>query len=157
MSFSCVYELKKTKKVTGWGIFLDWVWAGHGVATDEIAVDFPVDGRCAGYSSYFCAGMYTIEYHVIYSETRAGRRATTNSDKFLSLKPPLNSKHTHCGFIMTDKDHQDKVSEILRLKEDISLLLLNVRAQVAIAERYTNENQYLQDYIGSTMKSGDMK
>lgn len=58
---------------------------------------------------------------------------------------------------MTDKDHQDKVSEILRLKEDISLLLLNVRAQVAIAERYTNENQYLQDYIGSTMKSGDMK
>lgn len=52
---------------------------------------------------------------------------------------------------------QDKVGEILKLKKDINLLMQNIRNQSAICTKYSSENQYLQDYIGSVMKSGDMK
>lgn len=52
---------------------------------------------------------------------------------------------------------QDKVNEILRLKGEITQLMQNIRDLSAICTRYSNENQYLQDYIGTVMKSGDMK
>lgn len=51
----------------------------------------------------------------------------------------------------------DKIQEILRLKGDISALLQNVREQKIVADKYAHENQYLQEYIESVMKKGDMK
>lgn len=58
---------------------------------------------------------------------------------------------------MAQESKQDKVNEILRLKGDITKLVQNVRDQSAICTKYSNENQYLQEYIGTVMKSGDMK
>lgn len=58
---------------------------------------------------------------------------------------------------MAEQTKQDKVNEILQLKKDISQLVQNIRDQSAICSKYSSENQYLQDYIGSVMKSGDMK
>lgn len=58
---------------------------------------------------------------------------------------------------MAEQEKQDKVNEILRLKADIAQLVQNVRVQSTICSKYESENQYLQDYIGSVMKSGDMK
>lgn len=52
---------------------------------------------------------------------------------------------------------QQKVEEVLHLKEEITKLLQNVRDSQAVCEKYTHENDYLQDYIGSVMKSSDMK
>lgn len=52
---------------------------------------------------------------------------------------------------------EQKVEEVLRLKEEITRLLQNVRDSQALCEKYTHENDYLQDYIGSVMKSTDMK
>lgn len=51
----------------------------------------------------------------------------------------------------------EKIQEILRLKKDIAVLLLNVRDQKTVADKYAHENQYLQEYIESLMKKGDMK
>jgi hypothetical protein len=51
---------------------------------------------------------------------------------------------------------QEKIDQIMRLKADISRLVSNVRQTKAICERYENENQYLQDYVGSLMKSGNL-
>lgn len=53
--------------------------------------------------------------------------------------------------------NDDKIKEILRLKESISSLLQNVRDQKIVADKYAHENQYLQEYIESVMKKGDMK
>ena len=58
---------------------------------------------------------------------------------------------------MSEEERQAKVRATLKLKKDVSALLTSVRAQAAIAERYANENQYLKEYIGSSMKSGDLK
>ncbi|KAL6021348.1 hypothetical protein ACI3LZ_002242 [Candidozyma auris] len=55
------------------------------------------------------------------------------------------------------KSKQEKVEEVLHLKQEISRLLQNVRDSQAVCEKYTHENNYLQDYIGSVMKSTDMK
>lgn len=52
---------------------------------------------------------------------------------------------------------QKKVEEVLQLKDEITKLLQNVRDSQAVCERYTHENDYLQDYIGSVMRSSDMK
>lgn len=52
---------------------------------------------------------------------------------------------------------QQKVDEVLSLKGDISKLIQNVRKQAIVCQKYTDENQYLQDYIGTVMKSGDLK
>lgn len=54
-------------------------------------------------------------------------------------------------------EKQAKVDEVLKLKADISVLVQNIRDQVTVSNKYSHENQYLQDYIGSVMKSGDMK
>lgn len=54
-------------------------------------------------------------------------------------------------------DKQKKVNEVLSLKEDISKLIQNVRKQTVVCQKYSDENQYLQDYIGTVMKSGDLK
>lgn len=51
----------------------------------------------------------------------------------------------------------EKIQEILRLKEKISILLQNVRDQKVVADKYAHENQYLQDYIESVMQKGDFK
>lgn len=56
---------------------------------------------------------------------------------------------------MTEK--QQKVDEVLRLKADIAHLIRNIRDTQTVCRKYESENQYLQDYIGSVMKSGDMK
>lgn len=55
------------------------------------------------------------------------------------------------------KSKQEKVEEVLHLKQEISRLLQNVRDSQAVCEKYTHENNYLKDYIGSVMKSTDMK
>lgn len=54
-------------------------------------------------------------------------------------------------------DKQKIVNEVLSLKEDISKLILNIRKQTVVSQKYSDENQYLQDYIGTVMKSGDLK
>lgn len=51
---------------------------------------------------------------------------------------------------------EEKIEQIMRLKGDIARLVSNVRQTKAICGRYENENQYLQDYIGSLMKSGNL-
>lgn len=56
-----------------------------------------------------------------------------------------------------DPEKQHKVDEVLRLKNDISHLIHNIRDSQAVCRKYNNENEYLQNYIGSVMKSGDLK
>lgn len=65
----------------------------------------------------------------------------------------------HIAFLhqMSEALKKDKVDEVLRLKADIAKLIHNVRLQTAVCQKYENENQYLQDYIGSVMQSGDLK
>lgn len=58
---------------------------------------------------------------------------------------------------MSEEEKQAKVEEILRLKSDISQLVHNIRDLSAVCLKYSSENDYLQDYIGSVMKSGNMK
>lgn len=58
---------------------------------------------------------------------------------------------------MAEESKQEKVNEILRLKGDIAQLVQNIRDQSAVCTKYSNENQYLQEYIGTVMKDGDMK
>lgn len=58
---------------------------------------------------------------------------------------------------MAEEAKQEKVQEILRLKKDIAQLVQNIRDEATVCNKYASENQYLQDYIGSVMKSGDMK
>lgn len=43
------------------------------------------------------------------------------------------------------------------MKSQIAVLLQNVRDQRRVADKYTHEIQYLQEYIESLMKKGDMK
>lgn len=59
----------------------------------------------------------------------------------------------------TDSKRLDEeiVNEILELKLKISTLVSNVRDTKTLCDKYDNQNQYLQDYVGSLMKSGDIK
>lgn len=50
-----------------------------------------------------------------------------------------------------------KINQILDMKNKLSSLISNIRNTRTFCEKYDNENQYLQDYIGSLMKSGELK
>ena len=52
---------------------------------------------------------------------------------------------------------EEMVAEILDLKLKISTLISNIRDTKTLSDKYDNENQYLQDYVGSLMKSGEIK
>lgn len=52
---------------------------------------------------------------------------------------------------------QENIDEIVALKAKIAALIANVRTTKTVCDKYENENQYLQDYIGSLMKKGEMK
>lgn len=61
---------------------------------------------------------------------------------------------------LTQKETPNKektVEEILALKNKISTLITNIRDTKRLCERYKHENQYLQDYVGSLMASGEMQ
>lgn len=51
---------------------------------------------------------------------------------------------------------QQKVAEILKLKTELQRLVKNVRDQRVVCEKIEQENQYLQDYIGSVMQTKDI-
>lgn len=73
------------------------------------------------------------------------------------VSTPLSSAFvTNCVMDAAD-GKQEKVNEILSLKNDISKLIQNIRKQTMVCQKYSDENQYLQDYIGTVMKSGDLK
>lgn len=50
-----------------------------------------------------------------------------------------------------------KINQILDMKNKLGSLISNIRDTRTLCEKYDNENQYLQDYIGSLMKSGELK
>ncbi|CUM46748.1 uncharacterized protein AC631_02430 [Debaryomyces fabryi] len=52
---------------------------------------------------------------------------------------------------------EEMVTEILSLKLKIATLISNIRDTKTLSDKYDNENQYLQDYVGSLMKSGEIK
>ncbi|CUM47068.1 unnamed protein product [Debaryomyces tyrocola] len=52
---------------------------------------------------------------------------------------------------------EEIVNEILELKLKISTLVSNIRDTKTLCDKYDNQNQYLQDYVGSLMKSGEIK
>lgn len=63
---------------------------------------------------------------------------------------------------LTNTAHQtsqnrDKVDQVLQLKSEISHLIHNIRDSQTVCRKYSDENEYLQHYIGSVMKSGDLK
>lgn len=58
---------------------------------------------------------------------------------------------------MSSSEKLQKVDEVLRLKSEIDQLIHNIRDSQNVCAKYASENEYLQDYIGSVMKSGDMK
>lgn len=53
-------------------------------------------------------------------------------------------------------DSQELVSEILRLKGEINTMVGNIRNTKSLCEKYESENQYLQDYVGNLMRSGEI-
>ncbi|ODV81312.1 uncharacterized protein CANTADRAFT_28316, partial [Suhomyces tanzawaensis NRRL Y-17324] len=50
-----------------------------------------------------------------------------------------------------------KIEEILQLKAKINTLMNNIRDTKQVSDKFENENQYLQEYFGSLMKSEDLK
>lgn len=48
------------------------------------------------------------------------------------------------------------VGEILRLKSSINSLTTNIRDTKTVCDKYENDNQYLQDYVGTLMKNNDI-
>lgn len=57
----------------------------------------------------------------------------------------------------TSKLDKEMVGEILLLKQKISTLISNIRDTKTLCDKYENQNQYLQEYVGSLMKSSEMK
>lgn len=55
-----------------------------------------------------------------------------------------------------EESKQAKIDKILSLKEKSTTLLTNVRYTKALCDKYENENQYLQDYIGSLMQNNEL-
>lgn len=51
---------------------------------------------------------------------------------------------------------QEKIDQIFLLKGKLSQLIENIRDTKLVCDKYENENQYLQDYVGNYMKS-DLK
>lgn len=49
-----------------------------------------------------------------------------------------------------------KIDEITELKAKIASLVANIRDARAVCTKYDRDNDYLQDYVGSVMKSGDL-
>ncbi|CAH6722862.1 SCOCO-like protein 1 [[Candida] jaroonii] len=56
-----------------------------------------------------------------------------------------------------DMSKEDMIREINKLKASISSLASNIRDTRHVVERYNNDNQYLQDYVGTLMKNNDLK
>lgn len=52
---------------------------------------------------------------------------------------------------------EEMAEEILELKLKVSTLISNIRDTKTLCDKYDNQNQYLQDYVGNLMKSGGMK
>ena len=52
---------------------------------------------------------------------------------------------------------EEKVEAIKKLRKDITSLVSNIRNTKKLCDKYKNENQYLQEYVGSMMASGEMK
>lgn len=52
---------------------------------------------------------------------------------------------------------EEKVARILLLKDQISTLVTSIRNTKIVSEKYENDIQYLQEYIGSLMKNEDTK
>lgn len=50
----------------------------------------------------------------------------------------------------------EAIEHILEEKEKIFKLITNIRSMRAVCEKYQNENQYLQEYVGSLMKNGEL-
>lgn len=55
--------------------------------------------------------------------------------------------------VPSSTSRQAKIDEILSLKTRISTLIENIRDTKLICEKFDNENQYLQDYVGNYMKT----
>lgn len=58
---------------------------------------------------------------------------------------------------MEDLEKQRIIQEILSTKTEISRLLNNIRDTRTVCHRLSAENQYLQEYVGTLMKSNDVK
>lgn len=75
-----------------------------------------------------------------------------------STKEDLTNIHLEPTITSTfDLLREEKVEQIRILKAKITSLISNVRDTKRICDKYENENQYLQDYVGSMMTSGEMK
>lgn len=55
------------------------------------------------------------------------------------------------------RSKENKIKDLQELRQNISTLITNVRNTKRLCDKYDSENQYLQDYVGSVMTSGDMK
>ena len=58
---------------------------------------------------------------------------------------------------MEDLEKQKIIDEILSTKTEISRLLNNIRDTRTVCNRLSAENQYIQEYVGTLMKSNDVK
>lgn len=75
--------------------------------------------------------------------------SSENSGNF--LKVPTQTKVEGSELLK-----QDKIDQIMAMKVKLTQLVENIRDTKLLCEKYENENQYLQDYIGNYMKS-DLK
>lgn len=77
---------------------------------------------------------------------------TVANTELKNTVPPINIDSTQL-----DMSKEDMIKEINRLKSSISSLASNIRDTRHVVERYNNDNQYLQDYVGTLMKNNDLK
>lgn len=70
-----------------------------------------------------------------------------------------NSKDAKINKVANDMDmsKDQMIQEILKLKSSISSLTTNIRDTKSVCDKYENDNQYLQDYVGTLMKNNDIK
>lgn len=70
-----------------------------------------------------------------------------------------DDKDTKISKVANDMDmsKDQMIDEILRLKSSINSLTSNIRDTKTVCEKYENDNQYLQDYVGTMMQNNDIK
>lgn len=93
--------------------------------------------------------------------TYAGNHSVTLKETTLKAADDDTTMMTSTGLNNIDTSvnrlDEEMAEEILELKLKVSTLISNIRDTKTLCDKYDNQNQYLQDYVGNLMKSGGMK
>lgn len=106
-------------------------------------------------------GVLNDEYKTVEDKSATTREEESSQEDMVkehdivgeNLKNEVD-KDTESPSLLTK---EQKIDKILELKNTLDSLLTMVRQTKQLCDKYEYENQYLQDYAGSLIKSGDMK